>query len=42
VLLPGIDPVTTVLETVPLLVLYEGSIWISVLLEPRWAVTPRG
>src|SRR5262249_14795697 len=27
VLLPGIDPVTTVLETIPLLVLYEGSIW---------------
>jgi sec-independent protein translocase protein TatC len=37
VLLPGIDPVTTVLETVPLLVLYEGSIWLSVLLERRWA-----
>jgi len=37
VLLPGIDPVTTVLETIPLLVLYEGSIWLSVLLERRWA-----
>lgn len=37
VLLPGIDPVTTTLETVPLLVLYEGSIWLSVLVERRAA-----
>ena len=35
VLLPGVDPVTTTLETVPLLVLYEASIWASVLLERR-------
>jgi len=35
VLLPGIDPVTTTLETIPLLVLYEGSIWLSVLVERR-------
>src|SRR5919199_6183204 len=36
VLLPGIDPVTTSLEMIPLVVLYEGSIWLSVLLERRW------
>jgi sec-independent protein translocase protein TatC len=35
VALPGVDPVTTVLETIPLLVLYEASIWASVLLERR-------
>jgi sec-independent protein translocase protein TatC len=33
VALPGVDPVTTTLEAIPLLVLYEGSIWASVLLE---------
>ncbi len=35
VALPGVDPVTTILETIPLLVLYEGSIWAAVLLERR-------
>jgi sec-independent protein translocase protein TatC len=33
VLLPGIDPVTTTLEMIPLIALYEGSIWIGVLVE---------
>jgi sec-independent protein translocase protein TatC len=37
VLLPGIDPVTTTLEAIPLMVLYEGSIWLSVLVERRSA-----
>jgi sec-independent protein translocase protein TatC len=37
VLLPGIDPVTTTLEMVPLLALYEGSIWLAVLVERRAA-----
>jgi sec-independent protein translocase protein TatC len=37
VLLPGVDPVTTIFETVPLAVLYEGSIWLSVLFERRAA-----
>jgi sec-independent protein translocase protein TatC len=37
VLLPGVDPVTTIIETIPLLVLYEASIWTSVLLERRAA-----
>jgi sec-independent protein translocase protein TatC len=35
VALPGVDPVTTIIETIPLLVLYEASIWASVLLERR-------
>jgi sec-independent protein translocase protein TatC len=35
VLLPGIDPVTTAVETIPLWVLYEFSIWLSVFVERR-------
>jgi sec-independent protein translocase protein TatC len=38
VLLPGIDPITTTFEGVPLVVLYEGSIWLAVLMERRWGV----
>jgi sec-independent protein translocase protein TatC len=37
VALPGIDPVTTAFEMVPLFVLYESSIWLSVFFERRWA-----
>jgi sec-independent protein translocase protein TatC len=37
VLLPGVDPFTTALEALPLLVLYEGSIWLSVIAERRAA-----
>jgi sec-independent protein translocase protein TatC len=37
VALPGVDPVTTFFETVPLWILYEGSIWLSVLLDRRAA-----
>jgi sec-independent protein translocase protein TatC len=37
VALPGVDPVTTIIETIPLLVLYEAAIWASVLLERRAA-----
>lgn len=37
VALPGVDPVTTFFETVPLIVLYEMSIWLSVLLDRRSA-----
>lgn len=36
VALPGVDPVTTAFEMVPLLVLYESSIWLSVIFERRW------
>jgi sec-independent protein translocase protein TatC len=35
VALPGVDPVTTIIETIPLLLLYEASIWASVLLDRR-------
>jgi sec-independent protein translocase protein TatC len=37
VALPGVDPVTTIVEGVPLAVLYEMSIWLSVLLDRRSA-----
>jgi sec-independent protein translocase protein TatC len=36
ILLPTVDPVSLLLETVPLLVLYETSIWIAVIMERRW------
>ena len=36
ILLPTVDPVSLVLETVPLMVLFEASIWISVFMERRW------
>ena len=36
ILLPTVDPVSLALEVAPLLVLYELSIWISVLMERRW------
>ena len=39
VALPGVDPVTTLFELVPLLLLFEGSIWLSVVLERRWTAT---
>jgi sec-independent protein translocase protein TatC len=39
VALPGVDPVTTLLELAPLLALYEGSIWLAVMFERRWAKT---
>jgi sec-independent protein translocase protein TatC len=36
ILLPTVDPVSLTLELVPLLVLYELSIWLAVLMERRW------
>jgi sec-independent protein translocase protein TatC len=36
VLLPTADPVSLVLETIPLLTLYEISIWLAVFMEKRW------
>jgi sec-independent protein translocase protein TatC len=36
ILLPTVDPVSLAFETIPLLVLYELSIWLSVLMERRW------
>jgi sec-independent protein translocase protein TatC len=37
IILPTVDPVSLAFEVVPLLLLYELSIWASVLLEKRWA-----
>jgi len=36
VLLPGVDPVSTILSVVPLVVLYLLSIGLATFLEPRW------
>jgi sec-independent protein translocase protein TatC len=36
VLLPTVDPVSLAFELVPLLLLFEASIWLSVLMERRW------
>jgi sec-independent protein translocase protein TatC len=36
VALPGVDPVTTTLEMIPMLVLFEGSIWMVVFFDKRW------
>ena len=35
VALPGVDPITTMIETIPLWALYELSIWLSVIVERR-------
>ncbi|HEU5490783.1 MAG TPA: twin-arginine translocase subunit TatC [Gaiellaceae bacterium] len=36
ILLPTVDPVSLAFEVVPLLLLFELSIWLSVLMERRW------
>jgi sec-independent protein translocase protein TatC len=36
ILLPTVDPVSLAFEVVPLLLLFEMSIWLSVLMERRW------
>jgi sec-independent protein translocase protein TatC len=36
VMLPGVDPVSTVLSTIPLVALYVLSIGLASILEPRW------
>jgi sec-independent protein translocase protein TatC len=36
VLLPTVDPVSLAFEVVPLLLLFEASIWLAVLMERRW------
>jgi sec-independent protein translocase protein TatC len=35
-LLPTVDPVSLVLETIPVLILFEASIWLAVFMERRW------
>jgi sec-independent protein translocase protein TatC len=39
ILLPTVDPVSLALETIPLLILFEFSIWLSAYMEKRWNVT---
>jgi sec-independent protein translocase protein TatC len=41
VALPGVDPVTTTLEMIPLMLLFEGSIWLSLVMERRWRPATR-
>jgi sec-independent protein translocase protein TatC len=36
VALPGVDPVTTTLEMIPMMILFEASIWMIVLFDKRW------
>jgi sec-independent protein translocase protein TatC len=36
ILLPTVDPVSLAFEVVPLVLLYELSVWLSVLMERRW------
>ena len=36
VILPGVDPVSTLLSVIPLVVLYVLSIGLATFLEPRW------
>jgi sec-independent protein translocase protein TatC len=38
-LLPTVDPISLAFEVVPLLVLFEASIWLAVLLEKRWTAS---
>jgi sec-independent protein translocase protein TatC len=40
VLLPGVDPVSTILSVIPLVVLYLLSIGLATFLEPRWRSEP--
>ena len=39
ILLPTVDPISLAFEVMPLLVLYELSIWIAVIMEKRWERT---
>jgi sec-independent protein translocase protein TatC len=41
ILLPTVDPVSLAFEVVPLWVLFELSIWLSVVMERRWAAAGR-
>jgi len=40
ILLPTVDPVSLVFETIPLLILFEASIWMSRIMERHWKVGP--
>jgi sec-independent protein translocase protein TatC len=36
ILLPTVDPVSLAFEVVPLVLLYEASIWVAIFMERRW------
>ena len=36
VAMPGVDPVTLLFTAIPLLILFEGSIWMAVFFDRRW------
>jgi Sec-independent protein secretion pathway component TatC len=36
VLLPGVDFVSMALQALPVLVLFEASIWLAIIFERRW------
>ena len=36
ILLPSVDPVSLAFEVVPLIALFEASIWLAVVMERRW------
>jgi len=38
ILLPTVDPVSLLFEVIPLLILFEASIWLSKIMEKRWRV----
>jgi sec-independent protein translocase protein TatC len=40
ILLPTVDPVSLLFETIPLLILFELSIWLSKVMERRWGTGP--
>ena len=40
VILPGVDPVTTILTVLPLVALYALSIGLATFFEPRWRGGP--
>ena len=40
ILLPTVDPVSLLFETIPLLILFELSIWLAKLMERRWGTAP--
>jgi sec-independent protein translocase protein TatC len=42
VLLPGVDPVSTILSVIPLVALYLLSIGLATFLEPRWRAAETG
>src|SRR6478736_5368424 len=40
ILLPTVDPVSLLFEAIPLLILFEASIWLAKVMEPRWQSGP--